>query len=110
MAMIRVTTNKHCSNVHSIAYFECIQFFIVFMQFVIIESLNLIKICCSIFKTLFGEILLTDIVVFHQTKSNELYVYIYLIQNSQAVKKTAALRKAIVKKDVKSKVAAKKWL
>ena len=34
----------------------------------------------------------------------------YLIQNSQAVKKSAALRKAMVKKDVKSKVAAKKWL
>ena len=33
-----------------------------------------------------------------------------LIQNSQAVKKCAALRKAMVKKDVKSKVAAKKWL
>ena len=37
-------------------------------------------------------------------------VNIYLIQNSQAVKKCAALRKAMVKKDVKSKVAAKKWL
>ena len=37
-------------------------------------------------------------------------VRIYLIQNSQAVKKCAALRKAMVKKDVKSKVAAKKWL
>ena len=34
----------------------------------------------------------------------------HLIQNSQAVKKCAALRKAMVKKDVKSKVAAKKWL
>ena len=35
----------------------------------------------------------------------------YLIQNSQAVKKeSAALKKAMVKKDVKSKVAAKKWL
>ena len=34
----------------------------------------------------------------------------YLIQNSQAVKKSVALRKAMVKKDVKSKVAAKKWL
>ena len=33
-----------------------------------------------------------------------------LIQNSQAEKKSAALRKAMVKKDVKSKVAAKKWL
>ena len=36
--------------------------------------------------------------------------YTYLIQNSQAVKKRAALKKAMVKKDVKSKVAAKKWL
>ena len=36
--------------------------------------------------------------------------YYNLIQNSQAVKKCAALRKAMVKKDVKSKVAAKKWL
>ena len=35
---------------------------------------------------------------------------LYLIQNSQVVKKSAALRKAMVKKDVKSKVAAKKWL
>ena len=34
----------------------------------------------------------------------------YLIQNSQAVKKSAALKKAMVKKDVKSKVAGKKWL
>ena len=34
----------------------------------------------------------------------------YLIQNSQAVKKCAALKKAMVKKDVKSKVVAKKWL
>ena len=33
----------------------------------------------------------------------------YLIKNSQAVKKGAAI-KAMVKKDVKSKVAAKKWL
>ena len=33
-----------------------------------------------------------------------------LIQSSQAVKKSAALKKAMVKKDVKSKVAAKKWL
>ena len=38
------------------------------------------------------------------------YVYIYLIKNSQAVKKGAAPKKAMVKKDVKSKVAAKKWL
>ena len=33
-----------------------------------------------------------------------------LIKNSQAVKKGAAPKKAMVKKDVKSKVAAKKWL
>ena len=33
-----------------------------------------------------------------------------VIKNSQAVKKSAAPKKAIVKKDVKSKVAAKKWL
>ena len=39
-----------------------------------------------------------------------LYIYIYLIKNSQAVKKGAAPIKARVKKDVKSKVAAKKWL
>ena len=39
----------------------------------------------------------------------KILVYIYLIKNSQAVKKGAA-PKAIVKKDVKSKVAAKKWL
>ena len=38
------------------------------------------------------------------------HLNIYLIQNSQAVKKCAALKKAMVKKDVKSKVAAKKWL
>ena len=33
-----------------------------------------------------------------------------LIKNSQAVKKGEAPKKAMVKKDVKSKVAAKKWL
>ena len=33
-----------------------------------------------------------------------------LIKNSQAVKKGTAPNKAMVKKDVKSKVAAKKWL
>ena len=38
------------------------------------------------------------------------HVYKYLIKNSQAVKKGAAPIKAMVKKDVKSKVAAKKWL
>ena len=37
-------------------------------------------------------------------------VLLYLIKNSQAVKKGAAPIKAMVKKDVKSKVAAKKWL
>ena len=37
-------------------------------------------------------------------------VQYYLIKNSQAVKKGAAPKKAMVKKDVKSKVAAKKWL
>ena len=37
--------------------------------------------------------------------------YIYLIQNSQAVKKQCGpQKKVMVKKDVKSKVAAKKWL
>ena len=36
--------------------------------------------------------------------------YIHLIKNSQAVKKGAAPKKAMVKKDVKSKVVAKKWL
>ena len=35
---------------------------------------------------------------------------LYLIKNSQAVKKGAAPKKAMVKKDVKSKVVAKKWL
>jgi len=35
---------------------------------------------------------------------------VYLIQNSPAVKKVCSSKKAIVKKDVKSKVAAKKWL
>ena len=39
-----------------------------------------------------------------------IYIYIYLIKNSQAVKNGAAPKKAMVKKDVKSKVAAKKWL
>ena len=36
--------------------------------------------------------------------------FFYLIQNSQAVKKECGLQKAMVKKDVKSKVVAKKWL
>ena len=35
---------------------------------------------------------------------------LHLIQNSPAVKKVCGPKKAIVKKDVKSKVAAKKWL
>ena len=39
-----------------------------------------------------------------------LFVIIYLIKNSEAVKKGAAPKQAMVKKDVKSKVAAKKWL
>jgi len=34
----------------------------------------------------------------------------YLIQNSLAVKKVCGPKKAIVKKDVKSRMAAKKWL
>ena len=40
-------------------------------------------------------------------------IVIYLLsnqKNSQAVKKGAAPKNAMVKKDVKSKVAAKKWL
>ena len=44
----------------------------------------------------------------------EIYLsMIYFIEynpNSQTVKKSAALKKAMVKKDVKSKEAAKKWL
>ena len=44
----------------------------------------------------------------HYTKIRGLIFY--LIKNSQAVKKGAAPKKAMVKKDVKSKVAAKKWL
>ena len=43
-------------------------------------------------------------------KFHMIMVYIYLIKNSQAVKKGVAPKKAMVKKDVKSKVAAKKWL
>ena len=44
-----------------------------------------------------------------QSYTYNLITYIYnLIQNSQAVKKSAAFKKAMVKKDVKSKVAAKK--
>jgi len=35
---------------------------------------------------------------------------VYLIQNSPAVKKVCGPKKTIVKKDVKSGVAAKKWL
>ena len=35
---------------------------------------------------------------------------VYLIQNSQAVKKQCGLQKGYGEKDVKSKVAAKKWL
>ena len=34
----------------------------------------------------------------------------YLIQNSQAVKKECGAEKGYGEKDVKSKVAAKKWL
>ena len=39
-----------------------------------------------------------------------MYKLVYLHQNRQAVKKDVAPKKARVKKDVKSKVAAKKWL
>jgi len=44
----------------------------------------------------------TLIIMLHQES-------LYLIQNSPAVKKVCGHKKAIVKKDVKSKVAAKKW-
>ena len=40
----------------------------------------------------------------------DLPCFFNLIKNIQAVKKGAAPIKAMVKKDVKSKVAAKKWL
>ena len=43
-------------------------------------------------------------------RSKHTAVNYYLIKNSQALKKGAAPKKAMVKKDVKSKVAAKKWL
>jgi len=38
------------------------------------------------------------------------HCYDYLIQNSPTVKKVCGPKKAIAKKGVKSKVAAKKWL
>ena len=47
---------------------------------------------------------------FHFWNGTYLVINLYLIKNSQAVKKGAAPIKAMVKKDVKSKVAAKKWL
>ena len=50
---------------------------------------------------------LKPFVVVNELKSNYGVIY-YLIKNSQAVKKGAAPKKAMVKKDVKSKVAAKK--
>ena len=42
----------------------------------------------------------------------DIYIYIYISNQKQpsCKKKSAALEKAIMKKDVKSKVAAKKWL
>ena len=45
-----------------------------------------------------------------QTTCTMFVVKYYLIKNSQVVKKGAAPKKAMVKKDVISKVAAKKWL
>ena len=39
-----------------------------------------------------------------------LYVMTILIQNSLAVKKVCGPKNAVVKKDEKSKVVAKKWL
>ena len=41
-----------------------------------------------------------------------IYIYIYISNQKQpsCKKRSAALEKAMVKKDVKSKVAAKKWL
>ena len=41
---------------------------------------------------------------------NLVYIYISNPKQPSCKKKCAALRKAMVKKDVKSKVAAKKWL
>ena len=60
----------------------------------------------------------TNVGVLYLTTNINLYIVmlcmiscIYnLIKNSQAVKKGAAPKKAMVKKDVKSKMAAKKWL
>ena len=43
-------------------------------------------------------------------KCNVYNVYRYLNQNNQAVKNSAAPKKARMKEDVKSKVAANKWL
>ena len=40
----------------------------------------------------------------------EMFCIFYLNQNSQAVKKECGPQKAMMKKDVKSIVAAKKWL
>jgi len=62
------------------------------------------------------SLLQTTIVVYnsYQFKTNLweefLFCKFYLIQNSPAVKKVCGPKKAIVKKDVKSKVVAKKWL
>jgi len=43
-------------------------------------------------------------------KNENLFDKFNLIQNSPAVRKGCGPKKAIVKKDVKSKVVAKKWL
>ena len=53
-----------------------------------------------------------DVLTLHKI-SYSYFIYsaaINLIQNSPAVKKVCGPRNAVVKKDVKSKVAAKKWL
>ena len=54
--------------------------------------------------------IVVHISIIYQSQEENWMYFLNLIQNSQAVKKGAALRKAMVKKDVKSKVAAKKWL
>jgi len=62
-----------------------------------------------ILKSTWQNLRLTKRFTLHITGIKPLCWY-YLIQNSPAVKKGAAPKNAVVKKVVKSKVAAKKWL
>ena len=78
--------------------------FIAWIIFKLITFFNNIILVCFFFGIAYSYMYMCDCSI------RVTAVLGYLIKNSQAVKKGAAPIKAMVKKDVKSKVAAKKWL